>query len=142
MSDDFAPNAVLPEPEDGASDAGTLPVEIEPNMTFPTNEEGEDEAIEQANAAGDEDPLAGVDIASDTNLPDATKVVTLRTSGGDTRYVPTDGSDTVGALIQKAGLSMPAGFQVWYNGAQLDMNAVVPAGSTLTILGSVKGGTR
>jgi hypothetical protein len=118
FDDNFSPDEVLPE--------------AKPEET--TEEAPSSDAIS--------DPLAGVEVAADPNLPDSTQVVTIRTSGGDTRYVPTDGSATVGSLLVSAGLNMPAGFQVWLNGAQLTVNDVVPAGSTLTILSSVKGGAR
>jgi hypothetical protein len=122
LDDEFAPDGILPEPEADGSEEG--------------QNEGAASDVETTPA----DPLAGVEVAADANLPDAQAVVTIRTSGGDTRYVPTDGSATVGSLIVSAGLNMPAGFQVWLNGAQLNVNDVVPAGSTLTILTSVKGG--
>jgi hypothetical protein len=73
-------------------------------------------------------------------LPDAQSVITLRTSGGDTRYVPTTEPLPASQVIVSAGVSVLGAVQYWLNGSQIQPADMVPAGSTLTVVGSVKGG--
>jgi len=77
-------------------------------------------------------------------LPDPTTVITLRTSGGDTRYIPVpDGQTTmtVADVVAASAVYVGGAVQYWLNGAQVQLGDTVPAGSTLTLVGSVKGGT-
>ena len=74
---------------------------------------------------------------------DPSAYVTLRTSGGQTRYAPVnDGQPmTAGEAMMAANVHMSGSYQIWMNGAQIGFTDVVPAGSTLTLLGqTVKGG--
>ncbi len=105
----------------------------------------EDALVEEAETendvpASEADPLEGVDVANDSNLPDTSTVVTLRSSGGETRYVPTDGEKTVADLILDAGLRLGSSFTIWMDGVEMKGGDKIPAGKTLTILTSVKGG--
>lgn len=72
--------------------------------------------------------------------PDPNTVVKLMTSGGEEAYVPVEGPMTVGEIMLNSDLRVVGAVQYWLNGAQVDVNAVVAPGSTLTIVGSVKGG--
>jgi hypothetical protein len=74
-------------------------------------------------------------------LPDPNTVITLRTSGGDARYVETTAPMTIGEAILKSGLPVAGSVQYWLNGVQADLNTTVPVGQTVTIIGNVKGGT-
>jgi len=76
-------------------------------------------------------------------LPDPTSVITLRTSGGDTRYVPVPAGQTtmtVADAVAASAVYIGGAVQYWLNGAQVQLGDTVPAGSTLTLVGSVKGG--
>jgi hypothetical protein len=78
----------------------------------------------------------------DQNVPDPSKVITITTSGGDTRYVPVEEGVTLtaGEAFMASGLSVNGAFQIYLNGAVIKVNDVVPTGSTITVVGSVKGG--
>jgi hypothetical protein len=98
---------------------------------------------EQTAPISDEDAEINsfIDSAEDNdNIPDPMTVVTLRTSGGDTRYVPVTGSMTAGEVFAASGLAVSGVMQIWLNGVQIANDTVVPAGSTLTLVGSIKGG--
>ena len=73
-------------------------------------------------------------------LPDAQTVITLRTSGGDTRYVPAAEPMSASQVIVTAGVSVAGAVQYWLNGAQIQPSDLVSPGMTLTVVGSVKGG--
>ncbi len=82
----------------------------------------------------------------DESVPDPSTVITIRTSGGDTRYVPVPEGRTLtaGEVFMNSGLSVSGngGFQIYLNGAIIKVTDIVPVGSTLTVVGSVKGGSR
>lgn len=82
------------------------------------------------------------EVAEEFQVPDMASVVTIKTSGGLTRYVPVPEGTlmTASELLLAANLTVNGQFQTWLNEAQIDNNAVVPAGSTITIVGTVKGG--
>ncbi|MGD0002836.1 MAG: hypothetical protein ABSE06_01260 [Anaerolineaceae bacterium] len=76
-------------------------------------------------------------------LPNPASVITLRTSGGDTRYVPVpDGQTTmtVAEVVSASAVYVGGAVNYWLNGAQVQAGDSVPAGSVLTLVGSVKGG--
>jgi hypothetical protein len=109
--------------------------EEEPVETPAEQEEAVEAAAEEAL---DPDFDLPEDVAAD--LPEVGSYVTLRTSGGDTRYVPVEGPTAIGALLAASGLSIQGSVQAWYNNALVDLNDTVPGGSTVTLIGSVKGG--
>jgi hypothetical protein len=82
----------------------------------------------------------------DENVPDPATVITIRTSSGDTRYVPVPEGHTItaGEAFMLSGLPVTGngGFQIYLNGAIIKVTDIVPVGSTLTVVGSVKGGSR
>jgi hypothetical protein len=81
---------------------------------------------------------------ADQNIPDPATVITIRTSGGDTRYVPVPEGTTLtaGEAILSSGLTINAagGFELYLNNAKVKVSDPVPAGSTLMVVASVKGG--
>ena len=72
--------------------------------------------------------------------PDPTSTITVRTSGGETRYVPTSEPLTVAQVLTAANLTVGGVVEYWLNGARIQATDLVPAGQALTIVGSVKGG--
>jgi hypothetical protein len=74
------------------------------------------------------------------DLPDPNSVVTIRTSGGGDRYVPVTQPTSVKDVIAQSGLYFGGAVQYWLNGAQVNQDTLVPGGSTLSVIGSVKGG--
>ncbi len=74
------------------------------------------------------------------DLPDPEAVITIRTSGGDTQYVPAPAPMTVSEAMLASGLRPNGAVTYYLNGAEVKADAVLPVGSTLTVVGSVKGG--
>jgi hypothetical protein len=100
---------------------------------FDSNVDDEVEMDEELTSFAD-DVVEGVD-------PSA--YITIRTSGGDTRYAPVvEGTPmTAGEALMAASVNVSGSFQLWMNGVQVKFTDVIPAGSTITLLGqSVKGG--
>jgi hypothetical protein len=89
-----------------------------------------------ANPSDEVDFRAGTEVA----VPDPSTVITLRTSGGDTRYVETDAPMSIGQAILQSGLPVAGSVQYWLNGVQGNLETIVPVGQTVTIIGNVKGG--
>lgn len=73
-------------------------------------------------------------------LPDPSTVIKLMTSGGDEAYVIANSPMTIGEAMLNSNLRIIGAVQYWLNGAQVDVNTQVGPGSTVTIVGSVKGG--
>lgn len=73
-------------------------------------------------------------------LPDPNTVIKLMTSGGDEAYVIANAPMTIGEAMLQSALRITGAVQYWLNGAQVDVNTQVGPGSTVTIVGSVKGG--
>lgn len=78
--------------------------------------------------------------AGTVELPDPNSVVTIRTSGGGDKYVPVTQPTSVKDVIAQSGLFFGGAVQYWLNGAQVNQDTLVPGGSTLSVIGSVKGG--
>ena len=76
------------------------------------------------------------------DLPDPEAVITIRTSGGDTQYVPASAPMTVSEAMLASGLRPNGAVTYYLNGAEVKGDAVLPVGSTLTVVGSVKGGSK
>jgi hypothetical protein len=107
----------------------------EENVNIIPEEFEEDEAIVDEEFDDDDD------LFEETAEPmiDPTQVITLRTSGGDSRYIP---ADEPMALSQVKGLSgLTFGSVAFYmNAAVIDDATVIPVGATVTAVGNVKGG--
>ena len=73
-------------------------------------------------------------------LPDPNTVIKLMTSGGDEAYVIAEGPMSIGEAMLNSSLRIIGAVQYWLNGAQVDVETRVGPGSTVTIVGSVKGG--
>lgn len=75
---------------------------------------------------------------------DPNAYITIRTSGGDNRYVPVpeSGTMTAGEALMASNLSISGAFQIFMDGVKVGFETVVPAGKELVVLGSVKGGAR
>ncbi len=99
-----------------------------------------DEFSNNPNEAPEEDFFGEGETA--VQLPDAGTVITLRTSSGDSRYVPATEPMTAQAVVTASGIYVSGATQFWLNGAQIATTDLVQPGSTLTLVGSVKGGTR
>jgi hypothetical protein len=110
---------------------------------FGEEEPIQEPVVEEEVAAEEETLDPDFDLPEDLNvdLPEAGSFVTLRTSGGDTRYVPVEGPTPVGALLAASGLTIQGSVQAWYNNALVELDDTVPGGSTVTLIGSVKGGS-
>ena len=65
--------------------------------------------------------------------------ITIRTSGGGTKYVPANEAMTVRALISASGLAIQGQYDVYMDQNVITQDALVPAGATVTLLGNVKG---
>jgi hypothetical protein len=72
-------------------------------------------------------------------IVDPTQVITLRTSGGETRYIPADEPMTLAMVKNLSGLAFGA-VSFYMNAAVIDDNTVIPVGSVITAVGNVKGG--
>jgi hypothetical protein len=73
--------------------------------------------------------------------PDPNQVINICTSSGERRYVPADAPMKASDVLNASGLFIGGNIQLWLNGVQINHDALVPNGSTLTLIGAVKGGT-
>jgi hypothetical protein len=74
------------------------------------------------------------------SLPDPQAVVTLRSTNGSERYVPVAEATPLSEIIATSGLSISGPVAYYLNNAQIDLRTPVAPGSTVTIMGTVKGG--
>ncbi len=88
------------------------------------------------------DPELPDDLASE-ELPepavDPTQVITIRTSGGDTRYIPANAPMTLAEVKAISGLTFGA-VQFYMSAAVIDDATVIPVGAVISAIGNVKGG--
>ena len=71
---------------------------------------------------------------------DMQQVITIRTSSGQSHYVPSPEALTLQQVKEKSGLTFAAGTQVFLNNAIITDETVIPAGATIVAVGTVKGG--
>ncbi len=78
----------------------------------------------------------------ETAAMDPAKVVTLRTSASnrDTYVEVGDESLPLVDIVGKSGIRFNGEYQGWLNGAQISLGDKVAPGSTVSLIGSVKGG--
>ncbi len=76
---------------------------------------------------------AGIDPAS---------IVTINANGGAPRFVPVSEPTPFATILQAAGLTFNGALDIYMNGQRVDMNTPIPGGSTVTVVGNVKGGAR
>ena len=67
--------------------------------------------------------------------------ITIRTSSGGSAYVPATEAMTVRDLINASGLAIQGKYDVYMDQAIVPQDALVPVGTTVTLLGNVKGAT-
>lgn len=79
--------------------------------------------------------------AEDHDVEAPAGTVTLLSSNGGEFYIPTDGTQTLGALVEASGLAVAGSVQYWMESQQVPMDQIVPVGAVITALGNVKGGT-
>ena len=104
---------------------------IETQAAAVTEEASDSSWDEVSSFIGDDDDFA---------LPDPATVVTIRTSSGGDKYVPVSEPTAVSSVIAQSGLYFGGAVQYYLNGAEIKTTDLVPGGSTLTVIGSVKGG--
>jgi len=107
--------------------------------------EGEVEAP-AAEAEGGED-LTDDDFFAEDEAPavpevDPATIITIRTSQGSDVFVPAPQPMPLVDAIAKSGLRFNGDFTCWLNGQEVGLGTVVAGGQTVTVVGSVKGGSR
>lgn len=70
---------------------------------------------------------------------DPTQVITIRTSGGETRYIPAAAPMSLAEVKALSGLAFGA-VQFYMNAAVIDDATVIPVGAVISAIGNVKGG--
>jgi hypothetical protein len=65
--------------------------------------------------------------------------ITIRTSSGGSAYVPASEAMTVRDLINASGLAIQGKYDVYMDQVIVAQDALVPVGTTVTLLGNVKG---
>jgi hypothetical protein len=104
--------------------------------------------FDETTNGGDGEEEQGADFFSETEetvaaLPETGATITLRTSGGDTKYIPVPAGQatmTVTEIVAASALAVSGAVNYWLNGVQVQPGDAVPAGAVLTLVGSVKGG--
>jgi len=108
----------------------------------PTNPEAEEDEILDVEAEEEEDFLDEIIDDDEFELPNPDSVITVRTPGAQTKYVPVGEEPAlpVSRVMSEAGLYVNGAAEFWLDGVQVRQDDLVPAGRTLTVVGSVKGG--
>lgn len=70
---------------------------------------------------------------------DPTQVITLRTSGGESRYIPTNEPLSLSEVKSLSGLTFGA-VQFYMNAQVIADDTIVPVGAVVAAVGNVKGG--
>jgi hypothetical protein len=78
--------------------------------------------------------------ADDFQLPDGASVITVSSSNGARVYVPAAEAMPLSEVLSASGLNVMMGAEFWLNGAAIKADTIVAPGSTVTIVGVVKGG--
>ncbi len=108
----------------------TLTDEFDPTLAGPSQPE------QPAMPADDE-----MDFIAEAGIDPAT-IVTINANGGAPRFVPVSEPTPFSAIMQEAGLTFNGALDIYMNGQRVDMNTPIPGGSTVTVVGNVKGGAR
>lgn len=96
---------------------------------LPEEFDEEDEILDDELSLGEQDEI----------LPDSVQIITLRTSGGETRYIPASRPLSLGELKGLSGLTFGAA-TFYFNAAVVDDSTIIPVGGVVTAIGNVKGG--
>jgi hypothetical protein len=93
-------------------------------------EEGElDALLDDAEEAGGE-------------IFDPTTMVKVRTTTGASRDVPVSGPTAIATVLERSGLAFAGAVEFWVGSNKLEPSAEVAAGTTVTVVGNVKGGQK
>jgi len=87
--------------------------------------------------AEEEDILDGIE---EEGSFDPAVNVHIISAGGGSNYVPVEGPTAFSTVLAQSGLHVGGAVEFWMNGVRIEADTTVPAGSTVTIVGSVKGG--
>jgi hypothetical protein len=111
--------------EEAAVEAEAAPAEFTPEPAGPV-----------------EDDFFTESAVPETAAMDPAKVVTLRTSASnrDTYVEVGEESLPLVDIVGKSGIRFNGEYQGWLNGAQISLGDKVAPGSTVSLIGSVKGG--
>ena len=107
-----------------SDELNAIPEEFQADETLPEEEEFdfEEDAFEV------EEPII-----------DPTQVITLRTSGGETRYIPSAEALPLAQVKALSGLAFGA-VTFYMNAAVIDDATIIPVGAVVSAIGNVKGG--
>lgn len=96
----------------------------------------------EAPAADEEDDdFFAENAAAEVPAVDPAKIITVIPSSSDNKYVETDGSPMpMLEVLHKSGLQFQGDFQCYLNNAEITLTTLIPSGSTVSIVGKVKGG--
>lgn len=109
--------------------------EINEEVELPS-EFDEEEDVEMEEGSDEDDELFEEELEP---VVDPTQVITLRTSGGQTRYIPAGDPMTLVEIKGLSGLTFGA-VTFYYNAQVIDDTTVIPVGGVVTAIGNVKGG--
>lgn len=101
---------------------------------------GQENVEQPAENNGWEDVESFISAEEGFELPDPDSVVTIRTTTGGDKYVPVSEPTPVSEIIARSGLFFGGAVEYYLNGSTIRPDELVPPGSTLTVIGSVKGG--
>ncbi len=73
---------------------------------------------------------------------DPAKVVTILPSSGQSKYVEIEQPTAIVEIIARSGLQFNGTFTCFLNNAEIPLTQPVSGGSTVTVVGTVKGGAR
>ncbi len=68
------------------------------------------------------------------------QTVTLRTTTGEARFVVVEGPRTLGEIVALSGLTINGQVTYYMDGVQITPSTVVAPGSTISLVGAIKGG--
>lgn len=75
----------------------------------------------------------------DEPVVDPNRVITLRTTGGQSRYIPAEEPMPLSEVKNLSGLAFGA-VTFYMNAAVIGDNEIIPVGGVVTAIGNVKGG--
>lgn len=137
-------NTVFENDFDASAEAVAAPenevVEPAANTVIEQDDVRGDEPTADGPAEADDDFFAE-NAAPEMPAVDPAKIVTIIPSSSDEKYVETDGNPVpMLDLISRARLQFEGEFHCYLNNAEISLTTLVPAGSTVSIVGKVKGG--
>lgn len=70
---------------------------------------------------------------------DPSRLITIRSTSGTSRYVIADEPITFGEAMLRANLVVNGSYEVYMDGNVITSTTLVPLGATITVVGNVKG---